>query len=74
MRLILDADKDYIFLAFKAATSLHNSDHKECIYTYGRDGEDEVAVFYAKRNRASISSRQIEPKMKDGKETQDQTS
>ncbi len=75
MRLILEADEDNLHIAVRAGKSLHAAGYKECVYFYSRnDGVGEEVVIYARRNKASISSRQIEPKMKDGKETQDQSS
>ena len=73
MRLILEADEENLHIAVRAAKSLHAAGYKECVYVYGEDDGFKQIVFYAKRNKSSISSRQIEPKMKDGK-AQDKTS
>lgn len=59
MKIILNTrGHDYIdtdALALRAAKALLNSDYKDCVYLYG----DEF-YMYAKRNKASVSVRQID--------------
>ena len=74
MRVILEADEDNLTVALRAAKSLHSAGHDDCVYVYGernishrgKDLGPKIAI-YARRNKASISARQIEPKMKNGK-------